>query len=500
MAAGCSAPSSRPAPPGARPSPVGSAAASSASAGSAAALAAFYRQRLAWSSCQTSFQCATLRVPLDYANPAGPAISIAVVRLPASDPAARIGSLVLNPGGPGGSGVQFVLQAAQAFPAVIRQHFDIVSFDPRGVGESDPVRCVSNQQLDAYVNADPDPTTAAQIASVVAISKAFVAGCERESGSLLGHVATIDQARDMDVLRAALGDAKLTYLGFSYGTYLGAKYIQLFPTHIRAMVLDGAVDPALSTEQLNATQAQGFETDLGDFVQWCIAGGRCPLGGSVGAADARLRALSAAVLAHPVSGEGGRLMGSGDFFNGLADALYDPAQGWPALSQGLAQLAAGNATIMLELSDQLTGRQPNGQYTNEIEANVAINCVDRPSPRRLATYEQDAAADAKLAPFFGAAIAWGSLTCAYWPVPPVEAPHPVRNTGPTTILVVGTTRDPATPYSWAQALTSQLGNAELLSYNSDGHTAYLRGSSCVDTAVDAYLLSGQLPPRGTMCN
>ncbi|MHB2022269.1 MAG: alpha/beta hydrolase [Mycobacteriales bacterium] len=466
---------------------------------SKAALAHFYAQRLAWSACNKGFQCATLRVPLSYADPSGPAISIAVIRWPAADPAAKIGSLVLNPGGPGASGVQFLEQAASSFPAVIHSRFDLVSFDPRGVGASTPIRCLNSHQLDEYVNADPAPTTAAQIASVVAVNKMFAAGCERESGRLLAHVSTLDEARDMDILRAALGDRKLTYLGFSYGTYLGAKYIQLFPTHIRAMVLDGAVDPALTVNQLNATQAEGFETDLNDFVNWCIAQGGCPLGNTASTALAQLHAISSSVAAHPVPGPAGRVLTSGEFFEGLAASLYAPSWGWPALKAALTQIRADNATVMLELSDVLTGRGPNGHYTNEIEANVAINCVDRPSPHSLTTFEQQAAKDARLAPFFGAANAWSSLVCAYWPVPAVEAPHPVHDVGGPTILVVGTTRDPATPYAWARALTSQLGNAELLTWQSDGHTAYLRGSSCIDNAVNAYLLELRLPKRGTVC-
>jgi pimeloyl-ACP methyl ester carboxylesterase len=476
------------------------AATSSPPASDPAALARFYHQQLQWTACQRLFQCATAQVPLSYSDPAGPTITLALARLPASDPAQRIGSLLVNPGGPGGSGKQFVLAAATLFPAAIRARFDIVGFDPRGVGESTPIRCLSAGQLDQYVAADPEPSTAAQISSVVAVSRMFAAGCQQRSGRLLAHVSTLDEARDMDVLRAALGDSKLTYLGFSYGTYLGAKYIQLFPTHVRAMVLDGAVDPSLGLEQLNRTQAEGFQLDLEDFIRSCVSSGRCPLGSSVSQANQTLGGMVVQIQNHPVPGAGGRLLESGEFFNGLADALYDPAAGWPVLQQALADVEQGSGTIMLELSDQLTGRQANGQYTNELEANVAINCIDRPSPRRLATYEQDAKSDARVAPFFGAAIDWGSLTCAYWPVPAVEAPHPVHNPGPATILVVGTTRDPATPYAWAKALTAQLGRAMLLSYNNDGHTAYLRGSSCIDSAVDAYLISLQLPAPGTLCN
>jgi len=439
-----------------------------------------------------------LRVPLDYRQPGGQTITVAAVRLRARDTAGRIGSLLVNPGGPGASGVQFVLDAAQSFPAAIRDRFDIVGFDPRGVGQSTPVRCLSPHALDEEVAADPVPDAPGELSNLVTLAKLFAGGCEHESGALLAHVSTLDEARDMDVLRAAVGDAKLTYLGFSYGTYLGAKYVQLFPSHIRALVLDGALDPSLTVDQLNEVQAEGFQTDLDDFLAFCVQGANCPLGSSVSAAMAELNRLTRAVDDHPLPGGGGRTAGAGEFFSGLAFTLYDPTYGWPALERALAAAERGNGAPILALSDAFVGRNPNGTYTNELESNTAINCVDRPSPTDLTTYERAAARNERIAPYFGAAIEWGGLACAYWPVPPAETPHAISPGGAPPILVVGTTRDPATPYQWAQALARQL-RTTLLSYNSDGHTAYLR-SGCIDGYVDAYLIARQLPRPGTVCS
>lgn len=428
-------------------------------------------------------------MPLDYADPGGRRIDVAVVRLPAADPSARIGSLVINPGGPGGSGVQYARYARYLFPPEIRDRFDVVGFDPRGVGASTAVRCYDDKQLDQYVAVDPTPRTAADVQRLVDSSKAFAAACERKVGWLLPHVSTLDQARDMDVLRAALGDAKLTYLGKSYGTYLGAKYAQLFPTRIRALVLDGALDPAASSEDLNRVQAVGFEVDLRDFLGHCVQQGDCPLGGTVSQATQDLRQLTARIDAHPVPGGAGRTLGPGEYFLGLADGLYVPDSGWPALQEALAAAQRGDGAPMLKLTDDMTERGPNGHFSNLVESNTAINCVDRPSPKDLATYQRDAADLAKQAPDFGEAIAWSTLPCAYWPAPPVEQPHPVSAPGAPPILVIGTTRDPATPYVWAQQLAKELSSGVLLTYDGDGHTAYGRGSACVDADVDAYLLS-----------
>lgn len=463
---------------------------------SSAALKRFYTQRLTWQTCNSTFQCSTLTVPLDYSHPSGRTLHIAVIRKPSSG--SHEGSLLINPGGPGASGVTFEVQAATAF-SQLTDHYDLVSFDPRGVGQSDPIRCLTSTQLDAYINTDPVPSDAAEHAQVVAAAKLFANACFKANGNYLEHVGTIDQARDMDVLRAALGDAKLTYYGASYGTYLGAKYAQLFPTHIRAMVLDGALNPDEPSTQENLVQAKGFETDLHDFIAACVQSTSCPLGSTDATAQAGLEALKASITTQPEN-VGGRELGAGEFFEGLAAGLYSPSD-WPQLWTALGNAKQGDGTDLLdEFADSLTERNNDGSYTNLIESNMAINCIDRPSPRSVAVYDRDANAFAAVSPDFGAAIEYGSLPCAFWRVPPVEQVHPVTAPGAPPILVIGTTRDPATPYVWAQALAKQLSSGVLLTFVGDGHTAYLRHDPCVDSVVKTYIDDLVPPKAGTRCS
>ena len=464
-------------------------------------LAQYYSQKLRWTPCSKHFQCSRMWVPFDYHRPDWRRFSLPVIKLAASNPRQRMGSLVVNPGGPGGSGVSYALQASSQVSPAVRARFDVVGFDPRGVGQSVPaISCLSGPQLDQYFATNDSPANPAQVATVVAESKRFVQGCEQRSGPLLPYVSTANAARDMDVLRALLGDQKLTYLGKSYGTYLGAWYAQLFPTHVRALVLDGAVNPAQSAMAMNATQAQGFEVALRSFTANCLQQAGCPLGrGPVSAAIGRLQALVNRATAKPLAssikgqpGNGAMLM------NGVAAALYSKSY-WPYLRSGLTAAFSGDGTIMVELGDLLVERSPNGQYSNLSAANTAVNCVDRPWPRSLPAWQSAAAAAAKSAPQFGAQIVWGSLPCAYWPVKGTAVPA-LRAAGAPPILVVGTTRDPATPFHDAQVLAGELQSGVLLAWNGDGHTAYRQGSSCVDSAVDSYLISLRPPHNGTLCN
>ncbi|HVU60291.1 MAG TPA: alpha/beta hydrolase [Mycobacteriales bacterium] len=467
---------------------------SSSGASTPAALAPFYDQKLIWHGCADGLRCTKLTVPLDYRRPAGRTLRIAVIEEKSSG--TPQGSLIVNPGGPGASGVQFVEEAGDLFKPLM-SHLDLVSFDPRGVGASDPVRCLTGPQLDAYVNLDPDPTTAAQRAATIRQSREFADACYAKNGDYLEHVGTIDEARDMDVLRAALGDAKLTYYGASYGTYLGAKYAQLFPTHIRAMVLDGALDPAESATASNLVQAKGFETDLDDFLAYCVGQGKCPFGSSESAAMGWIDDLIARLTAHPLTSDG-RLVGAGELFEGLAAGLYSTSD-WPQLIDMLTAANSGNGAGVLLFADSLTGRNSNGTYSNLVESNLAINCIDRPSPTSVSAYERAAAKFEKVAPHFGAAIEYGSLPCAFWKVPPVEKPHPVHAVGAPPILVIGTTRDPATPFVWAKALAGQLSSGVLLTHDGDGHTAYVDKDSCVDSVVAKYVLDLVPPKPGTVC-
>ncbi|MFY9806580.1 MAG: alpha/beta hydrolase [Pseudonocardiaceae bacterium] len=479
----------------------------SAATAGPAGLERFSSQKLAWSSCAQIFQCTSLVVPLDYRNPAGRTIALAVIRATATDPAHRIGSLITNPGGPGGSGVDFVKQSypAQAgqpshFDPSLRADFDIVGFDPRGVGQSAPVTCLTDTQLDQYTSLDPDPTTPSEVAAVVTGDKTFAAGCQTHSAMLLPYVGTPNAARDMDILRAALGDQKMYYLGASYGTYLGAIYAGLFPTHIARAVLDGPEAPNLTTKQLDLGQAQGFQTELTRFIADCVTHADCPLGTDATTAGHKLADFFASTQVHPLPTGTSRMLDEALAETGVVVTMYDSPQSWPILRSALATAMAGNGRGLLRLSDLYDERDPQtGHYSNEIEANVAINCLDHSDPvRTIGDVQAELPAYEDASPLLGASFAWADLMCAYWPVPAKSQPHPIHYAGSPPILVVGTVHDPATPYPSAQDMAQQLGSAVLLTYNGDGHTAYGR-SRCIDSAVDTYLTQGAVPAAGTVC-
>jgi pimeloyl-ACP methyl ester carboxylesterase len=458
-----------------------------------AALGRFYQQKLQWHTCGGGYQCTSMTVPIDYSSPNSGTMSVAVIRKRSSG--SHRGSLIVNPGGPGASGVDFARNCSSCFRS-LTTHYDLVGFDPRGVGASKPIRCLSSAQLTTYFNLPPYPTTTAQRSQALKAAKALADGCWKRNGSYLAHVGTIDAARDMDVLRAALGDKKLTYYGASYGTFLGAKYAQLFPTHIRALVLDGAVNPAEDTISGDITQAGGFETDLRDFVAWCVRNSGCPLGSSSTAAYKSLSDLADRVAAHPES-SGGRVLGPGLFWIGLAAGFYESSN-WPSLRNALHQAQQGDGEGMLLFSDLITDRRSDGTYSNLQESNTAINCIDRDSPKTVSSYDAAAKQAAKSAPHFGPEIVFGSLPCAYWHVPAVEVARPVHAPAAPPIVVIGTTHDPATPYVDAQRLAQQLPGV-LVTFVGDGHTAYLRGTSCLSTLINNYVLALKVPAKGSKC-
>ena len=466
--------------------------------GAAADLAKFYGQRLVWKSCDNGYQCSKLTVPLNYADPSGTTIRIAVVRKLATNQAQRLGSLVVNPGGPGGSGISYAT-SDDVLDTALLARYDLVGFDPRGVGQSSPVQCLTDSQMDQFVDTSPNPTTAAELAKVEQESRLFAQQCAARSGALLPYVGTVDAARDMDVLRAALGDKKLNYLGKSYGTLLGATYAQEFPQQVGHLVLDGALDPNLTAEQQNLTQAAAFDKELHLFLDDCVTKSNCPFGTTdANVAFTKLKDWVAGLQAHPISGDGNRKVDEAFALTGISVAMYD--QGWwPTLRQALGNAVKGNGAMLLALADAYNDRV-NGHYDNEIAANYAVNCVDHPDEASsVAQIQADLPAYEKAAPFFGAMVDWSGLPCAYWKADTTSAPHTIAAQGAGPILVVGTTNDPATPYSWAQHLAEELSSGRLLTMNGDGHTAYRRGSTCIDSAVDGYFLTGALPASGTVC-
>ncbi|MEU8252002.1 alpha/beta hydrolase [Nonomuraea sp. NPDC048916] len=451
---------------------------------------------LEWSGCGGEFECTRLAVPLDHDEPHGERIEIGVIRLPAGGD--RIGSLVINPGGPGGSGIAYARAARSVVSDEVRERFDIVGFDPRGVGESAPVECLSDERLDVFLALDATPDDPEERAVLERASREFAEACQAESGHLLPHVGTVDAARDMDALREALGDQKLTYLGMSYGTFLGAVYADMFPSRVRALVLDGALDPSISRLQLNIGQANGFEIAFRAYAETCLAEGTCPFRShDPDGALAELTDLLRRTDTQPLRA-GDRQVTEALATLGALTPLYNRT-GWPALTETLRQAMNGDGTLLLHNADELVGRDDDGHYSNQTEANLAINCVDSPYPRSTSAYATAATKAAEKSPAFGPYIMWSSLPCAYWPAPPTLQNRPLTAKGAAPILVVGTKRDPATPYAWSEALADQLQSGVLLGFDGDGHTAYLNGSTCVDDAVDRYLLTGTVPENGAIC-
>jgi pimeloyl-ACP methyl ester carboxylesterase len=500
-AAGCSVPQG-----GAQPkAPTGTVEATKAPT---ADLSKYYSQKLRWAKCGGANECADLTVPLDYAKPGTDDITIKVLRVKARDQGKRLGSLVVNPGGPGGSGVDYAAAADNIVGTQVRRYYDVVGFDPRGVGRSAAVDCLNDRALDDFLGYDPTPDNASEEQGLLREVKAMASGCEARSAKLLPHVGTVDAARDMDVLRAALGDAKLTYLGKSYGTFLGSTYAELFPKRVGRFVLDGVVPPDLTSEEMAEGQARGFEMATRAYVKDCVDQGNCILGSSVDEGMQWIRTFLKRLDARPIpSGDSAapRLTEAWGSL-GLGAALYDQGA-WGILTEALKDAQAGDGSALMALADTYADRQPGGRYSGNImEVIYAVNCLDRPDSPDLASYRAYAEKFSKSAPTWGDFLAWGNLACGNWPVkevalpgaPPV-GPHKIRAEGSDTIVVVGTTRDPATIYEWSKRLRDQLANAVLVSFDGDGHTAYRRSNDCVDNAIDAYYVEGRTPKDGLTC-
>jgi pimeloyl-ACP methyl ester carboxylesterase len=441
-----------------------------------------------------SFSCATVRVPQDWQRPGGDTFAVALIRARAKDQADRIGSLLVNPGGPGASGVDLAADLTAVLPTAVLRQFDVVGFDPRGVGRSTRVDCIPDRVKDALAAADPDPDTQQAFDAQVALWREAASRCQRVYGERLGLFSTEQTARDLDAVRQAVGDAKTTYLGYSYGSLLGAVYAHLFPTRVRALVLDGAVDPQASSVESTERQAAGFERAYRDFAAACRRqGSGCPAGPD---AIATLRRVLAAVARHPLRTAEGRQVTEGHVVTAAAAALYAESQ-WTRLARALADAAAGNGGRILELADEYNHRRDDGTYTDLLDAFTAVNCADDAKPATVAQVRRLQGEWRARHPLFGAPLAMSLVACAVWP-----APHDPYPTGPARgappILVVGTTGDPATPYENTPKLARILGNGVVLTWEGEGHTAYPQ-TRCVVAAVDRYLLALQVPSERRTC-
>ena len=419
---------------------------------------------------------------------------MAIDRRPANGQ--KIGSLIVNPGGPGASGVDSLPTLVATMPNDLLDRFDVVAFDPPGVQRTAPIVCLDSAGLQNYYHVDPEPLTQSGFDALVQADRTFDSGCQSQSAAELPFVSTADAARDMDVLRGTLGDSKLTYLGFSYGTLLGATYANLFPQNVRAVVLDGALDPALGVFTQLDEQSAGLDGQLQQFFTWCKTSNSCVWRPS-GDPTATYKALLARVRTNPLPVKGTtRTVGTAEFLYGTAVTLYSTAT-WQDLGYALQGASQNDGSDFLQFFDAYTGRQSDGSYNNLFEANTAINCIDTPAPSIAQVQAAVPSAEAA-APIFGLQNLYSEIGCTVWPIPATGKIGPIHAAGAPPIVVVGSTGDPITPYQWSQALASELQSGVLLTRVGDGHTAY-RSSSCIRTAVDAYLINLTVPAAGTRC-
>jgi Predicted hydrolases or acyltransferases (alpha/beta hydrolase superfamily) len=464
-------------------------------------LSTFYGQKLVWTDCAKGMQCTTAKAPLDWTKPSAGSIRLALIRQPAKG--TKIGSLLVNPGGPGASGYDFVKDSVDyATDAQLQKSFDIVGFDPRGVGRSSAVKCYDATKMDHYLY-DITPGTRgsdAWIASQVRSSSDFGTACKQNTGALLAKVDTVSAAHDLDLLRAVLGDKKLNYLGYSYGTYLGATYAGLYPKKVGRMVLDGALDPAATNFDVTEVQSKGFESALRAYLADCLKNGKtCPFTGTVADAMSTIKQLLASVEQSPIRNRDGRELGANTLVTAIIYPLYD-ANSWKYLSDMFAQVLQGDSTYAFELADGYNSRNANGTYQdNSTEAFMAVNCLDYTYNDNPAVMRSQAAQLAAAAPVIGPYMAYGDIGCATWPYKSTATRGPIHAPGAGPIVVVGTTNDPATPYVWARNLASELDSGHLVTYHGQGHTAYNKSNACVNNAVDDYFVHGTVPEKDPMC-
>jgi pimeloyl-ACP methyl ester carboxylesterase len=444
-----------------------------------------------------SVECGVISVPLDYRDPGGRQIKLVLTRVHETGGAAVHSDLLVNPGGPGASGISLAVGLAPQVSNQLLDHYDLIGFDPRGVDLSSPIRCLSDQRKDVLNAASPDVRTPAGFASAKQLAASVAHACSSKYGSTLPYFNTVNTARDMDQIRKALGDRQTDYLGFSYGTELGSVYAHLFPTHVGRMVLDGAVDPLTSGISQDTEQLRGFEQAFGQFSDWCRTHAPCRQLHSAARAVQSLVSTARTAPIPATSGSDRRRATAELVITGTFSALYTQKK-WPTLARALLQARQGNAAGLLGLADSYDERI-GGHYTNLSDANTTITCNDsRPGPSD-ATIHDTVRSWVRKYPVFGLWFAPELFSCQSWQPQRTVPPKPTAARTPTPVLVLGNLHDPATPYQGAQDLTRVMGHAELLTWNGEGHTSYLNGSACVNQHVDTYLLTGKLPPPKTTC-
>ena len=466
----------------------------------------FYGQTLSWHSCSSGMQCTIVKSPINWDAPADGSIDLAVIRHRANGKS--LGSLLVNPGGPGGSGVDFVAYGADsAVSSTVAANYDIVGWDPRGVGQSTPVTCYTDpKQTDEvlYGTFDDDYGTQGWIDELTTEEEAFSAACEENTGELLAHVDSASTARDMDLIRALLGDEKLNYMGYSYGTFLGTMYAELFPQNVGRMVLDGALDPTVSSLDELKVQMAGFDGAFRAYMADCLDSGDCPFSGSVDNALEQARGVLDSVTAKHLVNDDGRVLDSATLATAISENLYSQ-NFWVDMTSMFQALRQGDPSEAFLNADYYNQRNPDGSYgTNSFEVYTAVNCLDGdfdtdPHSTLEGLAEIDAAA-----PILGKYFAYDDYSvldtaCTHWPVPHADLPTSYDAAGAPPILVIGTTNDPATPLVWAQSLAKQLSSGVLITHKGEGHTAYNQGNTCVDGSVDDYFVKGTVPSSDPMC-
>jgi pimeloyl-ACP methyl ester carboxylesterase len=450
-------------------------------------LTAYIAQKLTWTGCADGTQCAVVLAPLDYANPAEKAVTLSV-RRKAATATPRLGTLFINPGGPGASGKDEVA----SFATKGLEQYDIVGWDPRGVGDSTPVRCYGDAQADAFNNLDLSPDTETERATLVEGAYDLARSCWENSGSLLEHISTVETVRDLDLLRQLVGDRQLHFFGYSYGTQIGATYAELFPANTGRLVLDAAVN---ITDNDDVIQAMGFDLALGNFAAWC-AQKKCELGSSKQAVLDTITTLFDRLDGRPLR-SGGRTLTQSLAVEGVAAFLYFGTQGWPSLEASIASAVDGNGSNLLRASSFLIGRDENGHYGSLFYSLQAISCLDSDTDTGVLHADVVWKEDAGKAPIFGKYFG-PQYGCALWPVRPARQLD-IKGTGAKPLLVIGGTGDNATPYQQAVAMAKQLTSGVLVTYEGNGHGTFGGKSACVDRIVVAYLVNGAVPADGVRC-
>ena len=442
-------------------------------------LAKFQTQTLNWKDCGNNLQCSTFKVPMDYSSIDKNFFTLSVVRHAATDLKNRIGTLFVNPGGPGGSAVNYASHADQIVSSAITQRYDIVGFDPRGVGKSEPAHCLSDKAEDAYISSDTAVITKNDLNNLLAQAKKFADACARATGIKIGHYGSVDAARDMELLRVILNEQKVNYLGKSYGTLLGTLYAALYPSHVGKFVLDGAIDPNASNGAQNLAQAIGFDSALLDYIKK-----------TKGFTQKEIVAFLNTLHSKPLEIQSGRKLTSSLAIIGIASTLYDNVSGWPNLTEALNEaINKGNGRPLLDLADAYNLRDANGHYSNENDIAEIISCLDLAEPRSIAQMTKDGIVMKAKAPVFGPFLTYAGLACKYWDHSASKKPA-MRKILTSPVIVIGVQKDPATPYAWSKKLAAIFSGSALITFNGEGHTGHNRGSKCVDARVDSYLLGG----------